>query len=49
MHTNDESWLKGRSAREKKKGFRDWMVEVSNENCESWINNRFDQREKGWV
>ena len=32
-----------------KKGFKDWLVEVSNENCECWINARFDQRNKRWV
>ena len=46
---NDGSWINGRFAKEKKKGYRDWMVEVSNENCECWKNNKFDQRDKGWV
>ena len=33
----------------KKKGCKEWMVEVSDNDCGYWTNGRFDQREKIWV
>ena len=33
----------------KKKGCKEWMVEVSDNDCGYWTNCRFDQREKRWV
>ena len=33
----------------KKKGCKEWMVEVSDNDCGYWTNGRFDQREKRWV